>query len=45
MEYSITAELIPTANAFAIGTVFWAILAVIYHMLFRRIHPELPAGL
>ena len=45
VEYSITAELIPTTNAFAIGTVFWAILAVIYHTLFRRIHPKLPAGL
>jgi hypothetical protein len=31
VEYSITAELIPTTNAFALGTVFWAILAVIYH--------------
>lgn len=45
VEYSTTAELIPTTYAFAIGTDFWAILAVICHTLFRRIHPKLPAGL
>ena len=45
MGYSITAELIPSANALAIGTVFWEILAVIYHILFRRTHPKLPAGM
>jgi hypothetical protein len=45
VQYSIAAELIPNANAFALGTVSWAILAVIYHTLFRWIHPRLPAWL
>lgn len=45
VQYSIAAELIPNANAFAIGTVFWAILALFYHTLFRWIHSKLPVWL
>jgi hypothetical protein len=45
VQYSIAAEMIPNANSFAIGTVSWAILAVVYHTLFRWIHPRLPAWL
>ena len=45
VQYSIAAELIPNANAFAPGTVIWAILAVLYVTLFRWIQPRLPAWL
>lgn len=45
VQYSIAAELIPNANYFALGTVQWAILAVLYVTLFRRLYPKLPAWL
>jgi len=45
VQYSIAAELIPNANAFALGTILWAVLAVVYHTLFRWIQPRLPAWL
>ena len=45
VQYSIAAELIPNANAFAPGTVLWVILAVLYVTLFRWVYPRLPAWL
>ena len=45
VQFTIAAEMVPNSNAFAIGTVIWAILAVVYHTLFRRVYPRLPAWL
>ena len=45
VQYTIAAETIANSNAFALGTVIWVILAVLYVTLFRWIHPKLPAWL
>ena len=44
-EYSLAREILSGANSFFIGTIFWALLGVLYVTLFRRVYPKLPAGL
>ena len=45
VQYSIAAEIFTYSNTYALGTISWAILAVLYHTLFRWIQPRLPAWL
>jgi hypothetical protein len=45
VEYFIAREVVPNTNWAVLGTILWAIIAVIYTTLFRRVYPKLPAWL
>lgn len=45
VEYFIAREVVPNASWSVLGAVLWAIIAVIYTTLFRRVYTRLPAWL